>query len=283
MAASSVAGTKRGGSSGASLARTQLRPRRGPYVSVRPARTFWPGAPAGHAGARTGADHDQPLPGHDHGRVRYLPPICPPQGGPLCSGPVLVLADRAERVTPLNRYVVAGRVSCSRMQRNRDRNQRLGHPASCNTDKRHGLLPPRFRCHAKAPAACCNTLWPGPPECDYPSLIQITFRDRRGDINHGGTATIISKYRYRLNRPSRPNGLPDRCAMYPARRASDSYAASSSWGTSVFAAKRAIRPGISPEPAPARAAMEDTNSRWVGFPRFSPLVGGASWWVPVIV
>jgi hypothetical protein len=63
MAASSVAGTKRGGSSGASLARTQLRPRRGPYVSVRPARTFWPGAPGGHAGARTGADHDQPLPG----------------------------------------------------------------------------------------------------------------------------------------------------------------------------------------------------------------------------
>jgi hypothetical protein len=30
-------------------------------------------------------------------------------------------------------------------------------------------------------------------------LIQITFRDWRGDINHGGTATIISKYRCRLN------------------------------------------------------------------------------------
>jgi hypothetical protein len=30
-------------------------------------------------------------------------------------------------------------------------------------------------------------------------LIQITFRDRRGDVDHGGTATIISKYRYRLS------------------------------------------------------------------------------------
>jgi hypothetical protein len=34
-------------------------------------------------------------------------------------------------------------------------------------------------------------------------LIQITFRDWRGDINHGDTATIVSKYRYRLNRPPR--------------------------------------------------------------------------------
>jgi hypothetical protein len=80
----------------------------------------------------------------------------------------------------------------------------------------------------KAPAACCNTLWPGPPECDYPSLIQITFPDRRGDINRGGTATIISKYRYRLNRPSRPNGSPGRCAVCSARSTSNSYAASSS-------------------------------------------------------
>ena len=30
-------------------------------------------------------------------------------------------------------------------------------------------------------------------------LIQITFRDWRGDINHDSTATITSKYRYRLN------------------------------------------------------------------------------------
>ena len=69
-------------------------------------------------------------------------------------------------------------------------------------------------------------------------LIQITFRDWRGDINHGDTATIISKYRYRLNRPPRPNGSPDRCAMCSAHSTSNSYAASSSWGTSVFGAFR---------------------------------------------
>jgi hypothetical protein len=67
-------------------------------------------------------------------------------------------------------------------------------------------------------------------------LIQITFRDRRGDINHSDTATIISRYRYTLNRPPRPNESPDRCAVCSAHGTSNSYAASSSWGRSVFAA-----------------------------------------------
>ena len=42
--------------------------------------------------------HDQPLPGQDHGRVGYLPPVGPPQRGPVRGGPVLVLADHAERI-----------------------------------------------------------------------------------------------------------------------------------------------------------------------------------------
>lgn len=50
-------------------------------------------------------------------------------------------------------------------------------------------------------------------------LIQITFRDWRGDIYHGDAATIISKYRYRPSRaPGR--GSPDRvpCARLTACR-----------------------------------------------------------------
>jgi hypothetical protein len=72
----------------------------------------------------------------------------------------------------------------------------------------------------KAPAACCNTLGRGRLNVITRQLIQITFRDWRGDINHGGTATIISKYRYRLNRPNRPadrqTGAP--CPRLTARR-----------------------------------------------------------------
>ena len=47
----------------------------------------------------------------------------------------------------------------------------------------------------KAPAACCNTLGRGRLNVITRRLIQITFRDWRGDINHSDTATIISKYR----------------------------------------------------------------------------------------
>jgi hypothetical protein len=90
------------------------------------------------------------------------------------------------------------------MQRNCDRDHGLRGPASCDTEESHGFVTSEVRCHAKAPAACCNTLGRGRLNVITRRLIQITFRDWRGDINHGDTATIISKYRYRLNRPPRP-------------------------------------------------------------------------------
>ena len=88
----------------------------------------------------------------------------------------------------------------------------------------------------KAPAACCNTLWPGPPECDYPSLMQITFRDRRSGINRRRYAGD-----YQQISPAAEPAAPAKWIARQARRGpacspSDSYAASSSWGMPVFAA-----------------------------------------------